>query len=96
MEHSRKMQDKQPPASGQATERRSRLSQRQELYLRISAFNWPDRDPEGVLIMGAPDWRTARSLVRVDLGHIEHAEGKQATFYANAEGAKIAYPDRDS
>lgn len=74
---------------------RGKLSDRQRLFLQISAAD-ETKDPGPVRLMSASDWRTARSLVRAGLGEIEQAAGEQARFTASVAGADIVYPGRDN
>lgn len=75
--------------------RRAKLSERQRVFLQISAYG-EAREPGPVRLMSAADWRTARSLVRAELGAIEKEAGEQARFIANATGATIVYSGRDA
>lgn len=62
-------------------------------FLKIAAAHF-HVEPGSVRLMSAADWRTARSLVKADLGVIEQEGREQARFVANAAGAVMAYPDR--
>jgi hypothetical protein len=71
-----------------------RLSERQQIFLQISARD-PDVHPGPVRLMSASDWRTARSLVARGFGRIDHVPGKQGQFIASDAGASVAYPERE-
>jgi hypothetical protein len=62
-------------------------------FLKIAAAHF-HVEPGSVRLMSAADWRTARSLVKADLGTIEQGAGEQARFVTNAAGAVLAYPER--
>jgi hypothetical protein len=69
------------------------LSERQHLFLKISAYH-EDSEPGGVRLMLSSDWRTARSLVKRELGRIEHDTGGRGKFIANDAGAQVVHPGR--
>jgi hypothetical protein len=69
------------------------LSERQQLFLTISVYN-EDSEPGAVRLMSSSDWRTARSLVKRELGRIEHDAGEQGKFIANDVGAQVVHPGR--
>lgn len=73
------------------------LTDRQKIILHCSGFDRRDGNGFGVHLIGASDWRTARSLVKRGLGWIEggYCQGSNlpGLFFANHEGTALAYPE---
>lgn len=71
----------------------SDLSPTQLLMLKVSGYDRRDRSGYGVELRGADNWRTARSLVKLELGWIEggHPNGSALPnlFFANREGVSL-------
>jgi hypothetical protein len=72
-----------------------KLSYHQELMLKTSHFDESNGRGFGVELSSAANFRTARSLVKLELGWIEEdaaGERSRSLFFANHAGTAIAYP----